>query len=152
MIKISHLIAVLLLVSNISFAQDSAIAIATAPKEITSIQTTGDEPDYTLMAKRDAKKYFSTKRQFWTGVVCGFTPIVGWVAAPIIGATVKLKDEQLYNPSNKNGYLKEKNATYAAAYRKYSIRKRTKNFVFGFGIGFASIAGYWLATQGEYKN
>jgi len=151
MIKFTSIITFLILFSNLTFAQDSSVAVLTSPKENLELSLKEEEPNYTLMAKRDAKKYFSTKKQFWTGVVCGFTPIVGWVAAPIIGVSTKLKDQQMWNPANRNGYLRESNTTYATAYKKYSLRKRTKNFVLGFGIGFASIAGFWLATQGEFQ-
>lgn len=124
-----------------------------ATNKVTQLEviTAPDEPNYTFMAQRDAKKYFSTKKPFWTGVVCGFMPVVGWVAAPIIGASVKLKEQQMWNPANNNNFLRESNTTYATAYKKYCLKKRSKNFVFGFTIGFAAIAGYYFATQPEYK-
>jgi hypothetical protein len=151
MIKIYSIISFLMIFIATSNAQTAAIEINRVTAKNVEIIAAPEEPNYTLMARRDAKKYFSTKKQFWTGLVCGFIPVVGWVSAPIIGASVKLKDQQMWNPGNNNNHLRESNTTYANAYRRYCIKKRAKNFSIGFGIGLATIAGYYFATQNEYK-
>jgi len=131
-------------------AQESIMFANNQMRETKKLNAIAEEPNYTLMAQRDARKYFSVKKPLWTGIVCGFIPVVGWVAAPIIAVTHKLEDQQMWNPANNNNHLRESNSTYKEAYRKYCVKKRSKNFVFGFGVSLASLAGYYLATNAEY--
>ena len=151
MTKVITILCFVLLLGAPMRAQQNDVALNIASNNQLEIISAPEEPNYTRMAQRDAKKFFSTKKQFWTGLVCGFTPVVGWVTAPILGATVKLKDKQMWNPGNINNHFIEENTTYANAYKRYCIKKRAKGFVVGFTVGIGILAGYYIATQPEYK-
>lgn len=154
MYKLSFLLFVLLCSVKPLWANDSlAVSDAELPKSVVIIERVAleEQPDYVKMAKEDVKKFYSNKKQMWTGLVCGFTPVVGWVAAPIIAASVKLKDEQLQNTKNNHNYLLTENSVYQVSFMKAAKAKRRNGFMIGFGIGISILAGYYLATQPEYK-
>ena len=137
-----------------SLASDSLVVAANEiPKSVVIVEQSikEEQPDYVKMAKDDVKKFYSNKKPMWTGLVCGFTPVVGWIAAPIIGASVKLKEEQLQNIKNNHNYLLTENPVYQVTFMKAAKAKRRNGFIIGFGIGISILAGYYLATQPEYK-
>jgi len=154
MYKLTLLLFAFLYTAKPILANDSlSISESELPKSLVIIERAAleEEPDYIKMAKDDAKKFYSNKKQRWTGFVCGFTPVVGWIAAPIIAATVKLKDEQLQNIRNNHNYLLTENPVYQITFMKAAKVKRRNGFMLGFGIGVSILAGYYFATQPEYK-
>ena len=152
--KISLLLLMIVCSVKVSLANDSLSIDANELSKglvIVEQHSKEEQPDYIKMAKDDVKKFYSNKKPMWTGLVCGFTPVVGWIAAPIIAASVKLKDEQLQNIKNNHNYLLTENPVYQVSFMKAAKAKRRNGFIIGFGIGISILAGYYFATQPEYK-
>lgn len=95
----------------------------------------GSKIDYTLIAKKNAKKYFKGTPAFIGGYISGLLFPYGWASAGIIAAVPPTKVKFLEYP---NSEILNNNQTYYLAFNKKAHAIKAKKVLFGFLAGMGT--------------